>query len=359
MENIAKENDFSICQKPFCECEIYSDGRVYTCCPDYFKEDYYIGNIFEVSSFDEIWYSDKAIELRQKLLNNDYSLCNNDICYKDFKYGKINLSLHPEYPKTLRFSYDNSCNIKCLFCRDYKEKFENEEKWNKLIDTILIPALKSAEILAITTVGEVTYSKHSQSIIKKAAKECPNLKFDLLTNALLFNETFVKSLGIENRIACIHISIHALKKTTFEKIMRGSNYDIVMKNLQYIFELKKKGIVPIVSLIFVVNSLNYKEIPDFIEFARKNDVFPLIWEYRKKNNSIKMNKNCEEYMVFQPYHRHYNDFVRIMNDCIKRYSENGIRIPNIFKNLKPIPKYKILINYLKYFKKKITFNKNF
>ena len=353
MENTTKEISFNTCQKPFCECEIYCDGKVYTCCPNYFKEDYYIGNIFEAESFDDIWYSDKAVELRKKLLNNDYSLCNNDICYKDFKYEKINLSPHPDYPKGVRFSYDISCNIKCIFCRDYKEKFENEEKWNKIIDKILIPALKSATMLSITTVGEVTYSKHSQEIIKKAVKECPNLKFDLQTNALLFNENFVKSLGIENRIANINISLHSIKKTTFEKIMRGSNYETVMKNLQYIFELKKKGIIPSVSLIFVVNSLNYKEISDFIEFAHKNDVFPLIWEYRKNNDKIKMNKNHKEYMVFQPYHRHYNDFVRIMNDCINRYPENSMRIPNVFKNLKPIPKYKTLINYLKYFGEKL------
>lgn len=49
------------CYKPFSEVEIYENGNVYTCCPDFFTEEYSIGNIFEVNSFDEIWYSEKAI----------------------------------------------------------------------------------------------------------------------------------------------------------------------------------------------------------------------------------------------------------------------------------------------------------
>ena len=72
------------CYQPFDEIEIYNSGRVYTCCPSFFKEDYYLGNIFEVDTFDEIWYSDKAIELRKRIIQNDFSLCNTDICNKAY-----------------------------------------------------------------------------------------------------------------------------------------------------------------------------------------------------------------------------------------------------------------------------------
>ena len=68
------------CYKPFSEIEIYSSGEVYTCCPSYLPENYYIGNIFEVKTFDEIWYSDKAINLRKNILEKDFSICNLKIC---------------------------------------------------------------------------------------------------------------------------------------------------------------------------------------------------------------------------------------------------------------------------------------
>ena len=92
---------------------------------------------------------------------------------------------------------------------------------------------------------------YSQKIIKKAAQMYPNLKFELLTNGLLFNEKFVDELGIVNKIERIVVSLHAARKTTYETIMRGSKYDLVHKNLEWIFSLKKSGKIKDVCLIFV------------------------------------------------------------------------------------------------------------
>lgn len=47
-------------------------------------------------------------------------------------------------------------------------------------------------------------------------------------------------------------------------------------------------------LVFVVLSLNYKEIPAFIDFAQKHNAYALIWETRNTNCSS-MFKNFEEY----------------------------------------------------------------
>ena len=123
-----------ICQRPFSEIEIHTDGNVYTCCPDYLKK-YSIGNIFEVSSFDEIWYSSKAFELRKKLLNFDYSLCNTNICNMKINQEEIKLIENPEYPTLVRFAYDTQCNLKCIFCRD--TLLHNSEETNKRYDEMI------------------------------------------------------------------------------------------------------------------------------------------------------------------------------------------------------------------------------
>ena len=75
MVNIEKKE---FCTRPFEEIEIHINGEVYTCCPNWNKA-YSIGNIYK-NSFEEIWNGEKAQELRTRIMNKDYSLCDNTIC---------------------------------------------------------------------------------------------------------------------------------------------------------------------------------------------------------------------------------------------------------------------------------------
>ena len=67
-----------ICYMPFYMAEISENGNVYPCCPR-FIDFYSFGNLFE-NNFQEIWFSEKANNFRNKILHNDYSLCNRNMC---------------------------------------------------------------------------------------------------------------------------------------------------------------------------------------------------------------------------------------------------------------------------------------
>ena len=343
-----------ICQRPFSEIEIHTDGNVYTCCPDYLKK-YPIGNIFSVKSFDEIWYSQKAIDLRKKIFDTDYSFCNIDICNMKIKQEDIDLVERPPYPTLVRYAYDTQCNLKCMICRDhfFLNTEEENKKYDQMIETLFLPILKNAKIMSITSAGEVTASKHSQKLIKKAALMYPDLKFEILTNGFLFNEKFVDELGISDRIERVVVSVHAMKKNTYETIMKGAKHDIVFKNIEWICSLKKNQVVKDVCFIFVAFSLNYKEIPLFIDFSLKNEVHPTVWEYRNHNRT-QMDAQFVKYAVWQKTHPQYNDFVRIINDVKSKY-KNQCRMPEIFNDLEPIGSFESLKNKIKfmYFRPKI------
>lgn len=332
-----------ICQRPFTEIEIHTDGNVYTCCPDYLKN-YPIGNIFEAKSFDEIWYSDKAKRLRQSVIENSFVHCNTSICNMKINEENTEYSENPPYPTLVRYSYDQQCNVKCMFCRDdlLINTEEKNKQYDEMIERIFIPILKNAKLMSITSAGEITASEHSKKLLKRAAEVYPNLKFELLTNGLLFNEDFYNSLALDNRIYRIVISIHAMKKKTYETIVRGSKYEIVWQNLEKIFQLKKDGKIQDVCLIFVTFSLNYKEIPEYIEFSLKNGVHPAVWEYRNHNKTL-MDKNFNKYAVWQKTHPQYNDFVKVLKYVKEKYN-NSCRMPELFDNLEPIS----IIESLKY-----------
>lgn len=100
-----------ICTTPFKKLEIAWDGKVYTCCPSFIKYNY-IGNILDenVVSLDDIWNSEKAQIIRKNILENNYSMCDLEICrekYLDEKYEELAIwkttnPLHNDFLKIIK-----------------------------------------------------------------------------------------------------------------------------------------------------------------------------------------------------------------------------------------------------------------
>ena len=158
-----------ICRHPFYSIQVQNTGEVYCCCC-YWTNFYSFGNIFE-NTFDEIWNGEKAKEFRKQFIENSYKYCNLDVC-EPYKYEMVP-ELISEYPKQIEFSYDRRCNVRCIFCRNEKNKEEeeyNREKEKRIeenFDRVFFPVLKQAEFVELNSAGELFASKHSIEIVKK------------------------------------------------------------------------------------------------------------------------------------------------------------------------------------------------
>ena len=127
------------CLKPFENLEIHKDGNVYPCCPDFLKYKTSAGNI-EKEDFEKIWNGEIYTDLRQRVLNGDYSMCKRDICFytpcskeeipADYKNG----------PKELKISYDMECNYNCITCRD--TIITNNPEKMSLYENVYSPKIK-------------------------------------------------------------------------------------------------------------------------------------------------------------------------------------------------------------------------
>ena len=279
------------CKTPFEEIEINATGECFTCCPNW-NNSYSIGNIYE-HSFEEVWNSEKAIKLREQILNNDYSLCDQNGCL--YLKQKMFYNIHEtnckpvmtELPKVVKFAYDKECNIACQICRDKIKRLSNEdlEILNSKIDTFFLPLLESAKTLIINAHGDPFGSRHSRLVIKKVAERYPNLKFDFHTNGVLLNKTQLNNLGVTpDKIGKVRISIHAASAITYAKTVPNGLFLFpqIVNNLKYLKKLKEEHFFE-EYIHFVVTSDNYKEIPDFIKLAQKVDASPRFWEYRREN----------------------------------------------------------------------------
>ena len=318
----------SFCTRPFHEIEIHSTGEVYTCCPNWNKF-YSIGNIFK-DSFENVWNSDKAIDVRKRILNNDYSLCDVENCpyikQNDF-VGDFNQNdcepIMKKSPTIVKFVYDKECNIACKICRDKIKRLSDEdlELLNSKIDTFFLPLLESTESLIVNSYGDPFGSRHSSLLIKKAAEKYPNLKFDFHTNGILCNETHFKNINITpDKIGKIRISIHAATAKTYAKTVPNGEFYFpkIIENLRYLQKLKKEYNFP-VYIHFVVTSDNYKEIPDFIKLAEEVDASPRFWEYRETNCDY---QNPENLFVCNEDHPLHKELVKVLqHPLVKQYKQ--------------------------------------
>ena len=319
--------DFAICTYPFNSAQISMQGDVYVCCPPW-SSSYSFGNIYE-QSFSEIWNGEKARIFRKQFIEKNYKYCNLDLCVKDCS-KKIIPSEIVEKPETFIFCYDSFCNVKCIFCRSCHQK-QDLTYFDDNMDTLLTDMLENCKNVVLSGVGECLASKHSRKLIKRISELFPNIKFSIISNGILCDEENLKEVGILDKLLSVTISLHAINKKTYDKLVVGGNFERVMKNLQYLSSLKKSGRIEKFILNFVVNSYNYKEMVPYIELAEKIGATVGFLELLK----LETNENVYEKLnIFDEKHPKYNDFVKVLKNPI--FKSELCTINDCMLNLKPI-----------------------
>lgn len=294
---------YQCCPAPFFYIELHEGGEVFTCCPAYIK--YSIGNIYQ-NSIEEIWNSPKAQNLRDNILKNNYSSCRTDVCgmYESpqvFELDYVNtetpLNRIMPLPNFVKFCHDRDCIIQCITCRKQVERTtkQNNLSLNEHIETAFFPLLQNAEIVCMNGSGEALSSPHGKTLLKKISTNFPHIRFILHTNGLLCSYPLLKKLGILHKLKVVEVSIHAVTKTTYDKICIGSNFDRVMQNVKMLAELKAKGILDDLYLFFVVSKLNFHEMEPFAHFASELGAKAFYWEYR--NWGAQTKKEAQELSV--------------------------------------------------------------
>ena len=321
------------CNAPFEQIMVFENGDILFCCEPLWHKDSVLGNI-HTQSFEEIWNSQNAQEIRRLAVKNKYPYCKNELCHlrisgdliaKSFLSNK-KVSYTPKmktFPRFVYLSPDYECNLRCITCRKDIFRYSDEEieKRNSKIETIYLPILKDAEIVMLNSSGEALASRHSRALIKAIVKTYPNIKFSLLTNGLLCNKTNLQQLNIEDKLSSVIVSINASTKETYEKFSPDSNFDTIMNNMSYLKELRFGKKLNAIIVSFVITSINYKEIPSFIKYADYNNFYVQFIHYVKWGNELR----ClpEELSVFKSYHPEYKEYLKICRDYIIPYQKKS------------------------------------
>lgn len=257
------------------------EGQVYVCCHN---QTYPIGKYPE-QSISEIWNSQAAEDLRERLRNYDLGGgCK--ICADDFKRGAFKEvrarhfdTLKPKsgYPVMMEFLLSNVCNLECVMCsgkfssliRKNREGLPPlhtpyDESFLKQLDQF-IPYLKETRFSGS---GEAFSIDMNYEIWEKIIRVNPQCLIMVQTNGTILSAR-VKEI-LEKGNFQIGVSIDSLDKTTYEAIRINANFDKVMANLQYFKEYgQRKGTR--FSISMCVMRQNWREVPDFIRFCNEQD----------------------------------------------------------------------------------------
>ncbi len=298
--------DGDCCSFPFSVAEIDWDGNVYGCCTGYFIG-YSFGNIFE-QPFDEIWNGEKAQEFRKQFIDRNFKHCNFAICPKEWKKD-ITPTLTVPYPTRVQLNYDSVCNARCIYCRDHH--FHNDtSKFEEHFDDVIIPLLKNAKLVNVTASGEIFASAHAKKLTQKISAAYPDIKFYIYTNGILCDEKHLKDYGIWNKVDYFVVSMPAITENTYKKIVLEGKFHNVINNIKFLGKLKKENKISHLIINFVVTSLNYKEMPQMAEFAKKNNATISFVTLNKLANNEKVYDSLAIALESHPEHQEYLKVLR-------------------------------------------------
>lgn len=296
-----------VCSKPFTYFQIEFDGDCFFCCPMF--TDYPIGNIFK-NSFEDIWYGEKATKFRESILDGSHKFCKMDICTEASLVDEKDIKLG--LPKEVHLSYVKACNLRCITCRDkliYESK-ENTEYFDSYIDKIL-PFCKEAETVYLNGSGELFVSRHLCKLCRKIVEVNPKVKFFVHSNGMFLNKEMCEKFGFLDNISEVSVSVHAATEKTYEEIVRGGKWKVLLKNLEWLSTLKKSGKIKNFFVSFVVHSLNYKEMSKFVKMSKKYSAYALFWRFRNWHTSH-MCTEYDKYTCWEKDHKDYKKFIKVL-----------------------------------------------
>ena len=263
----------NVCPRPFDTILIDKNGSCFACeCTSWLPQS--IGNL-QLKTLDDIINSKMQQHLQSSITDGTYRYCNNKQCawLLDKKNPPEWKAQTPERKiKHLRLAIDDSCNLRCPSCRKGLIFHKEGSAYNigiKLADRIneWLYDYKFPLQVHIGSDGD-PFASHVYRHFMEQTPERNNIKYSILTNALMFKEFHTRVPYVINNMEELGVSIDGASKETYERLRLGGKWDKVNENLECISQLKKKYGFRFI-LHFVVQKENYHEMEDIIELGKQ------------------------------------------------------------------------------------------
>ena len=318
-----------LCRSPFEYVHIQANGDVYQCCPSKFGR--IIGNV-NTTPLREIWNSPAAREVQESILDGSYRFCNAQACeyLRDANARRQPLSppalvewareqnlLDPGCtPSVINMSFDKSCQLQCSYCRKtlYRPGPAEREAIARADANVFESALENTERIILLGEGDPFASVFYREKLRRYDwGRHPKLKIKIQTNGLLLTPAMWDSIApSQPHIDWISVSVDAADARTY-RLNRGGDFDVLLRNLDFIANLRALGKIERFFTHFLVQMNNYREMPAFARLGQSLGC-DLIEFQRLENWGTYDDLAWRERAVHEPFHPQYQDFRRVLDD---------------------------------------------
>jgi MoaA/NifB/PqqE/SkfB family radical SAM enzyme len=261
------------CPRPFDTVLVDKRGSCYACeCTSWLPQS--IGNL-QVQALSQILQSDKASLVQSSIEDGTYRYCNDRHCawLLDKKNPPPwNKQLPERSIKHLRLAIDDSCNLKCPSCRKSLIFHRQGSAYNlgiRLADKIneWLRDYSNPVQVHIGSDGD-PFASHIYRHFMERTPEKDNIKYSILTNALMFKEFHTRVPYVIRNLTELGVSIDGARKETYERLRLGGRWEKVLEGLECISRLRQQHDFRFI-IHFVVQKSNYDEMKDIIDLGRQ------------------------------------------------------------------------------------------
>jgi hypothetical protein len=311
------------CAAPFEQLETAPTGLAYACCPVWLPTP--IGRLDTPAH--ELWNSTPARNIRESIIDGSFRYCNHVHCpaisgrrleSRESAHAKAIIARYESgietLPEHVKLSHDKSCNLSCPSCRTstYVANSAKQAKLDQLTEATLVPLLREAKSVLVTGSGDPFGSKHFRNLLKRLnGGDFPNLKIDLISNGQLLDPRAWNELGLKGRVRNVEISVDAAKAETYAIVRRGGTFERLLKNLAFLRDMRRAGEISSLNCSMVVQTLNYREMPDFVRMCEDHAADTIIFNMIRQRDIFGKEEYIEAF-IGSPDHPDYGDFLKVL-----------------------------------------------
>lgn len=335
----AEETRF--CSRPFEWFEI--QGReAFLCCSGWITQQ---GIDISHKTVAEIWNGPEAQKFRASILDGSFRYCRPECCphmnqdgvpvweKKGVPFQKVCHVTDPRLkkiiaekktvledgPLVLNCAYDRSCNLSCPSCRSKVYALKSDEVGPELEfqSRIFKEVGHGLEVLYVSGQGDPFASAVYRNLLRGlSAEDYPNMEVHLGTNAVLWTKDNWEAMRkLQKNIRTTHISVDAATPETYAVNRRGGDWDKLMSNLEFISGLRRNGTLRYVTLSFVVQKNNYKEMPAFVKMVERFG-FDMAYFQKFQDWGSLNERELDLRAIQSPLHPEYPQFLKVLSDPV-------------------------------------------
>lgn len=228
----------------------------------------------------------EILSLLEKFIDN---IKKKNIILNEYEIAK-GLTVLKSKPRFLQVVLTTDCNLDCIMCGLSHSNHNLSKKFKESILEYL-PFVENV----IWQGGEPLLFKDFIELFEVSAKN--NVFQTITTNGLLINNDILRIIDDTQSNINLDISIDAVDKTTYEKIRRKGNFDVLTDKIKLIGEknLSRKSNFRF-GMQAVIMKSNYKQVERMIDFAVKNGFNKIMFQrlypgYLAQNEELTISEN--------------------------------------------------------------------